>query len=57
MSVCKMEVESTVTGSVVTCCKYLILTSVLAILLKMKGCFNTLTRLSAIGCNHLKINT
>ena len=56
MSVYKMGDEFIVTGSAVHYCKSLILTSVLAILQKTKGCFEQTVLLSTIECNHLKIN-
>ena len=56
MSVYKMEDEFIVTGSAAPCCKSLILTSVLAILQKMRGCFEQTVLLSTIKRNHLKIN-
>lgn len=56
MSVYKMEDEFIVTGSAVHYCKSLILTSVLAILQKMKDCFERAILLSTIKRNPLKIN-
>ena len=56
MSVYKMEDEFIVTGSAVPCCKSLILTSVLAILQKMRGCFERAVLLSTMKRNPLKIN-
>ena len=56
MSVYKMEDEFIVTGSAVPCCKSLILTSVLATLQKMRGCFERTVLLSTIKRNPLKIN-
>ena len=56
MSMCKMVVGYTATGSVVIFCKYLIQMSVLVISQKMRGYFEWAVLLSTIKRNHLKIN-
>ena len=57
MSIYPKVVEFIDIGSADPCCKSLILTSVLAILQNMRGCFERTVLLSTIKRNHLKINT